>query len=120
MPPQMTHFIEKFNHLNGKNVVGISREAMAVLMLYDWPGNVRELENAKASSDQKQPLVHVYDSMTVSSDLEFWSKRVQALSGQISYFGIGVLFHHLFQQFHINFFPDGLFANLGIRTTDFW
>ena len=46
MPPQMTHFIEKFNHLNGKNVVGISREAMAVLMLYDWPGNVRELENA--------------------------------------------------------------------------
>jgi hypothetical protein len=74
----------------------------------------------EANSDQKQTLVHVYDSMTVSSDLEFWSKRVQALSGQISYFGIGVLFHHLFQQFHINFFPDGLFANLGIRTTDFW
>jgi DNA-binding NtrC family response regulator len=46
MPPQMTHFIEKFNHLSGKKVVGISREAMAVLMLYDWPGNVRELENA--------------------------------------------------------------------------
>jgi DNA-binding NtrC family response regulator len=46
MPPQMTNFIEKFNHLSGKKVVGISREAMAVLMLYDWPGNVRELENA--------------------------------------------------------------------------
>jgi PAS domain S-box-containing protein len=46
IPLLVNHFIEKFNHLNGKNVVGISREAMAVLMLYDWPGNVRELENA--------------------------------------------------------------------------
>jgi DNA-binding NtrC family response regulator len=40
------HFIERFNSLLGRSLVGISQEALAVLMLHDWPGNVRELENA--------------------------------------------------------------------------
>ena len=40
------HFIERFNNLTGKNIVGITQKAMASLMLYDWPGNIRELENA--------------------------------------------------------------------------
>ena len=40
------HFIERFNHLSGKNIVGMSQRAIATLMLHDWPGNVRELENA--------------------------------------------------------------------------
>ena len=46
IPLLVNHFIDRFNHLNDKNVVGISREAMAAFMLYNWPGNVRELENA--------------------------------------------------------------------------
>ncbi|MBW2515071.1 MAG: sigma 54-interacting transcriptional regulator, partial [Deltaproteobacteria bacterium] len=45
--PLLTHhFIERFNSLLGRSLVGISQEALAVLMLHDWPGNVRELENA--------------------------------------------------------------------------
>jgi len=40
------HFIERFNSLLGRSIVGISQEALAILMLYNWPGNVRELENA--------------------------------------------------------------------------
>ncbi len=40
------HFIERFNTITGKHIVGISHEALAALALYDWPGNVRELENA--------------------------------------------------------------------------
>jgi len=40
------HFIERFNRLTGKQIIGISQKAMAALMLYDWPGNIRELENA--------------------------------------------------------------------------
>jgi PAS domain S-box-containing protein len=39
------HFIERFNVLNGKEIIGVSQEALGLLMLYDWPGNVRELEN---------------------------------------------------------------------------
>jgi transcriptional regulator with PAS, ATPase and Fis domain len=40
------HFIQHFNLLKGKDVIGLSQRAMAAVMLYDWPGNVRELENA--------------------------------------------------------------------------
>jgi len=46
VPILVDHFIDRFNQLNGKRIVGISQEAMAALMLYEWPGNIRELENA--------------------------------------------------------------------------
>jgi len=46
IPLLVNHFIDHFNQLTGKNIMGISREAMATIMLYNWPGNVRELENA--------------------------------------------------------------------------
>jgi PAS domain S-box-containing protein len=38
-------FIDRFNHLQGKSIEGISTEALSLLMAHDWPGNVRELEN---------------------------------------------------------------------------
>ncbi len=40
------HFIEKFNSIRARTIVGLTQKAMAALLLYDWPGNVRELENA--------------------------------------------------------------------------
>ena len=46
IPLLANHFIEQFNHLTGKKIVAMTREALAALMLYNWPGNVRELENA--------------------------------------------------------------------------
>ncbi len=45
IPLLTEHFIAKFNHLQSKNVAGVSEEVMAVLMDHDYPGNVRELEN---------------------------------------------------------------------------
>ena len=39
------HFIEKFRVSKGRNIMGISEEALKILMDYDFPGNVRELEN---------------------------------------------------------------------------
>lgn len=38
-------FIQKFNQQYGRNVQGISPEAVAMLKKFNWPGNVRELEN---------------------------------------------------------------------------
>jgi DNA-binding NtrC family response regulator len=38
-------FIQKFNRAQGKRIVAVSPEAMAVLKKYEWPGNIRELEN---------------------------------------------------------------------------
>lgn len=45
IPLLVDHFIEKYNTASGKKLLGMSQEAMAVLMLYDYPGNIRELEN---------------------------------------------------------------------------
>jgi transcriptional regulator with PAS, ATPase and Fis domain len=46
IPLLVDHFIERFNTITGKQIVGISQNALAALALYGWPGNVRELENA--------------------------------------------------------------------------
>ena len=46
IPLLVDHFVERFNTLTGKRIVGVTHEVMAALALYSWPGNVRELENA--------------------------------------------------------------------------
>lgn len=45
IPLLVDHFIERFNRLQDKAVLGISDEVLALLMSYDFPGNARELEN---------------------------------------------------------------------------
>lgn len=45
IPLLIEHFIQKFSHLNGKEIQGISPEVRQILLSYDFPGNVRELEN---------------------------------------------------------------------------
>jgi Nif-specific regulatory protein len=42
--PLTTFFLKSFSQKLGKEVVGISKEAMGWLERYPWPGNVRELE----------------------------------------------------------------------------
>lgn len=46
IPLLVDHFVQRFNHLTGKTILGLTQGAMAACMLHDWPGNVRELENA--------------------------------------------------------------------------
>lgn len=46
IPLLLEHFVNRYNHLQGKDVAGVSDEALALFMAYDYPGNVRELENA--------------------------------------------------------------------------
>lgn len=46
VPLLVAQFIGRFNRLQGKDVAGVSDEALNVLMRHDFPGNVRELENA--------------------------------------------------------------------------
>lgn len=45
IPSLANHFLKKYNQRLGKNIEGISQEAMDVLKKYNYPGNVRELEN---------------------------------------------------------------------------
>ncbi len=46
IPYLVNHFVDRFNYLTGKNIVGLTQEALTTFMLYDWPGNIRELENS--------------------------------------------------------------------------
>jgi DNA-binding NtrC family response regulator len=46
IPLLTAHFIGLQNRKTGKQIRGITPEAMKLLMDYPWPGNVRELENA--------------------------------------------------------------------------
>ncbi len=45
IPLLVEHFIGRFNRLQGKDVIGVSDEVLAILMKHDYPGNARELEN---------------------------------------------------------------------------
>jgi transcriptional regulator with PAS, ATPase and Fis domain len=46
IPLLAQHFVDRMNRLKGKDIAGLSREALASFMHYQWPGNIRELENA--------------------------------------------------------------------------
>jgi len=45
IPLLVDRFVQQFNARQGKQIEGISEEAMGILLNYDFPGNVRELEN---------------------------------------------------------------------------
>jgi two-component system response regulator HydG len=45
IPLLAEHFLKVFAAAKGRDIQGISSEAMRLLLDYPWPGNVRELEN---------------------------------------------------------------------------
>ncbi len=46
IPLLVNHFVDRFNRLQNKKILGLSHEALKIFMNHDWPGNIRELENA--------------------------------------------------------------------------
>ena len=45
IPLLLHHFMEEFNKSRGRQMNGISQDALQLLYHYHWPGNIRELEN---------------------------------------------------------------------------
>lgn len=45
IPLLVDHFLDHFNAIKGRQILGVAQDAMAALMFHDWPGNIRELEN---------------------------------------------------------------------------
>jgi two-component system response regulator AtoC len=45
IPLLIGYFIDQFNKKLGREVEGLTSEAVPILMGYSWPGNIRELEN---------------------------------------------------------------------------
>ena len=70
IPELVSHFIEKYSSLHGKQVQGITDRAMAALRDYHWPGNIRELgnmiERGAILADQggSIELLHLFPHMT--------------------------------------------------------
>lgn len=46
IPLLLDFFLEKFNLMLGKDILGWDRQAKELLCGYEWPGNIRELQNA--------------------------------------------------------------------------
>jgi transcriptional regulator with PAS, ATPase and Fis domain len=45
VPLLVEHFIAHFSAVSDKDIIGVSPEALAILMAHNYPGNVRELKN---------------------------------------------------------------------------
>jgi two-component system, NtrC family, response regulator PilR len=65
IPLVAEHFLAKYTELMGKQIAGISKDAMELLVRYAWPGNIRELENVieRAVALEATPMV-LADSLT--------------------------------------------------------
>jgi two-component system, NtrC family, response regulator PilR len=61
------HFLQKYNEQMGKDIVGISQQAMDLLQLHDWPGNIRELENVMERAVALEPTPSILPDSLPSS-----------------------------------------------------
>lgn len=59
IPALIEYYIAYYNQKLGKNMIGVSQEALRTLMGYDWPGNVREMKNII------EYLANIVDSGTI-------------------------------------------------------
>ena len=50
IPLLAKHFLKKYSTEMGKDIVGITTQALQKLLRHNWPGNVRELENTIESA----------------------------------------------------------------------
>lgn len=63
IPELVTLFLARFGAESGKQLTGVTPEALQILMGHYWPGNVRELQNIieRASALSKGPVLEASD-----------------------------------------------------------
>ena len=74
IPLMVTKFMAEFNKRHGRNIEGISKEALTTLRTYSWPGNVRELRNmiegmVVISSNKRIEIDDLPEEVSAISDL---------------------------------------------------
>jgi DNA-binding NtrC family response regulator len=69
VPLLAQEFLDRLAHELGREVSGLSEEALRLLMDHDWPGNVRELENAV-----ERALVTCKSGVLGAADFAFLSR----------------------------------------------
>jgi DNA-binding NtrC family response regulator len=73
VPLLAQEFLDRLAHELGREVSGISEEALRLLIDHDWPGNVRELENAV-----ERALVTCKSGVLGAEDFAFLSRPPSA------------------------------------------
>ena len=74
IPLLIEYFIRKYSKDNSKEITGIDKNALKLLMKYNWPGNVRELENTieRAVVISKDPILTAQHFLTFNAFEEDW------------------------------------------------
>ncbi|HUI78796.1 MAG TPA: sigma-54 dependent transcriptional regulator [Bryobacteraceae bacterium] len=73
IPLLAEHFVERIGHELGKDIGGISEDALKLLIEYDWPGNVRELQNVI-----ERAIVTCHNGMLGECDFAWLEQRLGA------------------------------------------
>lgn len=71
------YFIRRFSKSHGRQIVGLTEEALQILKNYRWPGNIRELENAI----ERAFIIENSDRITPASLPEVMLKKNSETSG---------------------------------------
>ncbi len=71
IPLLAEHFVERIGHELGKDIGGISEDALKLFIEYDWPGNVRELQNVI-----ERAIVTCHNGMLGERDFAWLEKRL--------------------------------------------
>jgi len=77
IPLLIEHFIKKYNAEMGKHCVGVSDDAMRLLMGCEWKGNIRELENVI-----ERAVIFAEDDVIEASDIGLIGLGGSALRGK--------------------------------------
>ncbi|MFH2056385.1 MAG: helix-turn-helix domain-containing protein, partial [bacterium] len=112
IPLLAEHFLKSYSKSTGKQVKGISKEAMQMLCDYPWPGNVRELENNihTAVVMSKNDIVQLTD-LPLAKDLndpvridfeelkdnyfQMFQRLLDPIYGRIFTSSHGQIYHHI-------------------------
>ncbi len=77
--PLVNHFVDKYKKISGKDIDGVSKEAMRYIFEHNWAGNVRELESVV-----ERAIVMSRDSTIDVDDLPIAVKTALEDSGSLT------------------------------------
>lgn len=69
------YFLDKFNKEQGRQLKGLSKDALSAVEKHEWPGNVRELENK-----MKRAVIMCEGKKVTAEDLELASEEGDDMS----------------------------------------
>lgn len=110
IPLLVDYFLKKYSAENKKKMVGISKEAMDLLMKYDYPGNVRELENVI-----EQSVVLSRSDLISVRDLPMTVRGMRSESKKTDPFGAGTFIERV-EAFEKALIDQALEQSQGVQT----